>query len=111
MVSSARKRRRRRGLESQQKIYELSTKYPEVKFIVINVDDYGLNSALKALKRNRFSFKNQYQFKNPKISKEILAVYPMNKAFIVDKNQKIVNSKTNIFARNFEEQLLGLINK
>lgn len=97
--------------ESQHKIYELSTKYPEVKFIVINVDDYGLDTVLKALKRNHFSFKNQYQFKNPVISKEVLAIYPMNKAFIIDKNQKIVNSKTNIFARNFEDQLLGLINR
>jgi len=97
--------------ESQHKIYELSTKYPEVKFIIINIDNYGLDSALKALKQNRFSLENQYQFKNPKASKEDLAIYPMTKAFIVDKNHKIVNSKTNIFARNFEEQLLGLINR
>lgn len=97
--------------ESQHKIYELSTKYPEVKFVVINVDNYGLNSALNALKRNSFSLKNQYQFKNPEASRENLAIYPMTKAFLVDKNHKIVNSKTNIFARNFEEQLLGLINR
>ncbi|WOD43470.1 TlpA family protein disulfide reductase [Hwangdonia lutea] len=97
--------------ESQHKIYELSTKYPEVKFIVINVDDYGMDSALKALKRNSFTFKNQYQFKHPKASKETLALYPITKAFLVDENQKIVNGKTNIFARNFEEQLLGLINR
>ncbi|MFD1613569.1 TlpA family protein disulfide reductase [Gelatiniphilus marinus] len=97
--------------ESQHKISELRSKYPEVRFIAINVDDYGLDSSLKALKRNRFSFKNQYQFKNPKASKEVLAIYPMVKAFIVDENKKIVNSKTNIFARNFEEQLLGLINR
>ncbi|MFD1162336.1 TlpA family protein disulfide reductase [Hwangdonia seohaensis] len=97
--------------ESQHKIYELSTKYPEVKFIVINVDSYGMDSALKALKRNSFTFKNQYQFKDPKASKEVLAIYPITKAFIIDKDHKIVNSKTNIFARNFEEQLLGLLNR
>lgn len=97
--------------DSQHKISELRTKYPEVIFIAINVDDYGLNSALEALKQNRFSLKNQYQFKNPKTSKEVLAIYPMVKAFIVDKNKQIVNSKTNIFAQNFEEQLLVLINR
>ncbi|MCF7568044.1 peroxiredoxin family protein [Sabulilitoribacter arenilitoris] len=97
--------------ESQHKIRELNIKYPEVKFVIINIDDYDLDSTIKALKRNRFSLKNQYLFKNPKQSKDDLAIYPMTKAFIVDKNQKIVNSKANIFEKNFEEQLLGLINR
>ena len=97
--------------ESQHKINELSNKYPEVKFVIINIDNYELDTVLKALKRNRFSLENQYQFKNPEKSKEDLAIYPMTKAFIVDKNKKIVNSKANIFSKNFEEQLLGLINR
>lgn len=97
--------------ESQNKIKELKIKYPEVSFIVVNIDDYGFASPLKTLKRNRISLKDQYLFKNPKTSKEELAIYPMTKTFILDKNRRIVNSNTNIFARHFEEQLLGLINR
>lgn len=97
--------------KSHNKVYDLATKYPEVKFLIINIDNYGLNASLKVLKKNRFSFDNEYQFKNPETSKENLAIYPITKAFIIDKNQKIVNSNTNIFARDFEDQLLGLINR
>lgn len=97
--------------ESQNKIRELKIKYPEVSFIVINIDDYGLASSVKALKRNRISLKDQYLLKNPKTSKEDLAIYPMTKTFIIDKNKRIINSNTNIFARHFEDQLLGLINR
>jgi hypothetical protein len=41
----------------------------------------------------------------------MLAIYPMTKALIIDNRKKIVNNNTNIFAINFEEQLLGLINR
>ncbi len=97
--------------ESQHKIRELKTKYPEVNFIVINIDDYGLEASLKTLKRNRIPVKNQYQFKNPRESREVLAIYPMTKTFIIDERKNIVKSKANIFGRHFEDQLLGLLNK
>ena len=97
--------------ESHYKINELKEKYPEVKFIAINVDECGLKTSGKSLKVNHFTFNNEYQFKNPKHSVKVLAIQPMTKTFIVDKHQKIVNSNSNIFSLNFEEQLLGLINR
>ncbi len=48
--------------ESHHKIRELKVKYPEIKFIVINIDDYELKASLKALKRNRIPFKDHYKF-------------------------------------------------
>ncbi|WP_372756472.1 TlpA family protein disulfide reductase [Mariniflexile sp.] len=97
--------------ESHYKLNELKTKYPEVKFIVINIDNYGLEKPKHTLKENRFKLKDEYQFKMPEESIEALAIQPMTKTIVVDKNQKIVYNNTNIFSINFEEQLLGAINR
>ncbi|MFD0988808.1 TlpA family protein disulfide reductase [Mariniflexile jejuense] len=97
--------------ESHYKLNELKTKYPEVKFIVINIDNYGIEKPKHALKENRFKFKDEYQFKTPEASIEALAIQPMTKTIVVDKHQKIVYNNTNIFSINFEEQLLGAINR
>lgn len=97
--------------ESHYKLNELKVKYPEVKFIVINIDNYGLEKPKLALKENRFKFKDEYQFKNPEASIEALAIQPMTKTIVLDKHQKIVYNNSNIFSINFEEQLLGAINR
>lgn len=98
--------------ESHFKVRELQKKYPEINFIMINID--GLSNTEKsklALKQNRFGYRNEYYLKDPKKSTEDLAVYPMTKTFLVNHNDKIVNNNTNIFSVHFEEQLLGLINQ
>ncbi|MEN3322142.1 hypothetical protein VP395_00245 [Mariniflexile soesokkakense] len=97
--------------ESHYKLNELKVKYPEVRFIVINIDDFGSDRPKTSLKENRFKFKDEYQFKSPKESIEALAIQPMTKTIVIDKHQKIVYSNTNIFSMNFEEQLLGAINR
>lgn len=97
--------------ESHYKLNELKEKYPEVKFIVINIDDYGMDRPRASLKENMFKLIDEYQFKHPKQSVETLAIQPMTKTIVVDKYKKIVYSHTNIFSRNFEEQLLGAINR
>lgn len=97
--------------DSHYKIKNLKKKYPEIRFITINIDDYGLEKSKKSLKNNRFSCNDEYYFKNPETSIEALAIHPMNKTMIIDKDKKIVNSNTNMFSNKFEEQLLGLINK
>ena len=97
--------------ESHYKLKELKAKYPEVKFITINIDNYDLEKSKKLLASNGFSNTNEYKFKNPEEALEIFAVYPMTKTILVDKNKKIANSNTNIFSMQFEEELLGLINK
>lgn len=97
--------------ESHYKISELKSKYPEVKFIIINIDNNGLKNFKMSLKENRFDLKDEYQFKTPQESVESLAIQPITKAIIIDKYKKIVNSNTNIFSVQFEEQLLGAINR
>ncbi|MDO5980738.1 TlpA family protein disulfide reductase [Flavivirga spongiicola] len=97
--------------DNHKKIKELKIKYPEVVFITINIDNYGLEKTKKSLKRNKFVFKNEYVFKNPKKAAKTFVIHPMTKALIIDKNKKIVNNHTNIFSIKFEKQLLDLINR
>ena len=97
--------------DNHKEIKNLKIKYPEVVFITINIDDYGLEKPKKSLKENKFIFTNEYVFKSPKEATEALAIHPITKAIIVDKNKKIINSNTNIFSTQFEKQLLGLINR
>ncbi len=97
--------------ECHYKVKELKIKYPEIDFIAVNVDDENFKTWDKTLKNNRFSEVNEFQFKNPDESMHMLAIYPMTKVIILDKNNIIVNSNANMFSSNFEEQLLGLISK
>ncbi|GGZ70950.1 TlpA family protein disulfide reductase [Algibacter mikhailovii] len=97
--------------ESHYKLKELKEKYPEVRFLVINVDQYGVSKSKKILEGHQFDQTNEYQFKYPKEASEVFAVHPMTKTLIIDKQKKIVNSNTNIFSIYFEKQLLGLINR
>ena len=97
--------------ESHYKLNELKMKYPEVTFIIINIDDSGKENQKHSLKNNRFPIKNEYQFKTPKEAIDVLALQPITKTIIVDKNKKIVYNNSNIFSRVFEEQLLGAINR
>ncbi|GAA4299818.1 TlpA family protein disulfide reductase [Aestuariibaculum suncheonense] len=97
--------------KSHIKLKELRTKYPEVNFVSINIDNYDSNTIRKSLVDKRFPLQYEYVLKNPKISKEFLAIQPMTKTYLVDKHQTIVNSNANIFASNFEEEVLGMINR
>ncbi len=96
--------------ESHHKTITLKRKYPEVNFIFINIDNYGLEKSKKSLVGNRFSSLNEYVFKDPEASKETLAVYPITKTLMLDENQNIVNGNANLFSWKFENQLNSLIN-
>lgn len=96
---------------SHLKLNHLKSKYPEVTFVSINIDNYNVNKARRLLQSNGFLSGNEYFFKSPKQASETLAIHPMTKTFIMGKNKKIVNSNTNIFYGKFEEQLVSLLKK
>jgi hypothetical protein len=97
--------------KSHNKINELKTKYPEINFLIINIDDFGKDTWVSTLEKNKFPVKNEYQFKNPEASRHLLAIHPMTKVIMINKHNKIVNNNANIFAIDFEQELLGLINQ
>jgi hypothetical protein len=97
--------------DSHIKIAELKIKYPEINFIIINIDDHNTGKWVSTLKKNRYPLINEYQFKNPEASRHLLAIHPMTKVIVINKHNKIINNNANIFAIDFEQDLLGLINQ
>ncbi|MBU3822371.1 peroxiredoxin family protein [Flavobacteriaceae bacterium XHP0103] len=96
---------------SHRKAKELTTKYPEVSFLAVNVDEECPDLFIESMRKNRFVFENELKFKHPKEAKLELAVYPLTRTIVLNKENKIVTSSSNIFYSNFEEQLLGLLNQ
>ncbi|KJD34878.1 hypothetical protein PW52_13285 [Tamlana sedimentorum] len=97
--------------DSYKRIKELKLKYPEINFIRINIDDYNLQRSKNILENHNYISNNEYKLQNPGSAKESLAIYPVTKTFIVDKNNTIVSSNSNLFSFRFEKELLGLINR
>lgn len=97
--------------DSYKRIKELKIKYPEINFIRINIDDYNLQRSKKILANHNYISNSEYKLENPVSTKENLAIYPVTKTFIVDKNTTIVSSTSNLFSFRFEKELLGLINR
>ncbi|MDW5289753.1 hypothetical protein [Formosa sp. PL04] len=97
-------------LDSHKKVQELMKKYPEVDFIALNIDKDDVNW-VNYLNQYQYPLKNEYHFKNPEISRQILALNSINRVMLVNKNRTILNSNTNMFSKDFEEQLLGMLNQ
>ncbi|OBX22827.1 MULTISPECIES: TlpA family protein disulfide reductase [Bizionia] len=97
--------------DSHRKATELKIKYPEVDFIAINATATNLPNWKKQLSQYNYSKFDEFIFKEPEIAKHKLAISPINKVMIIDKNGKVVNAHTNMFSIMFEEELLGLLNQ
>lgn len=93
-----------------RRIAELKSKYPEYDFIGINTDDHYRN--WRATVRNMgYDPAMEYQMENVAESEETLVLSPMSKSIVIDKDKIILDGNTNIFNNNFEEQLLGYLNR
>ncbi|MFS4481533.1 TlpA family protein disulfide reductase [Hyunsoonleella sp. 2307UL5-6] len=97
--------------DSHKRVNELTSKYPEVEFISVNIDDYSKDRWITTIKSKKHILLNEYIFETPDESVKKLAIYPLNKAILVNHNRKIVNGHANMFANGFEEELLGLLNR
>lgn len=89
---------------------ELKSKYPEYSFIAINIDTHFKKWREIVMKRN-YNTKEEFQLENITEAQKSLILKPMNKAIILDKNAVILEGKTNMFNMNFEELLLGYLNR
>ncbi|MFD2552179.1 TlpA family protein disulfide reductase [Bizionia sediminis] len=97
--------------DSHRKAQELKIKYPEINFIAINASSKDYANWKQLISQYSYAKNDEFIFKNPELAKQKLAISPINKVMIVDKNGKIVNAHTNMFSILFEEELLGLLNQ
>ncbi len=92
------------------KAAEMQSKYPEYEFIGINTDSHFKNW-LHIVKNSKYNLQSEFEFENPKDAEKKLILNSSNKAIVVDKDLKILDGNTNMNNANFEEQLLGFLNR
>ncbi len=97
--------------DSHRKINELKIKYPEMNFIAININNDEHDMWKRSLKQYNFPVNNEFQFIDPLKARKDLVINSINKVMILDGNAIIADPNANMFSSNFEELLLGLLNK
>ena len=97
--------------DSHSKIYELKSKYPDLNFIAINVNNDRHDMWKRSLKQYNFPIEHEYQFIEPSTARKDLVINSINKVMIIDGNGVIADPNANMFSTRFEELLLGLLNK
>ncbi|MGJ5641442.1 hypothetical protein I3217_04860 [Formosa sp. S-31] len=95
---------------SHKKVQELKLKYPEIDFIAMNIDK-NEEQWIDYLQEYKYPIQNEYHFKNPEVSRQILALNSIYRVVLVNKDKKIISSNSNLFSKYFEEELLGMLNQ
>lgn len=89
---------------------ELKSKYPEYDFFGINTDSH-FKKWRTTVKAMGFDSNREFQLENVPEAEKQLVLSVMSKAIILDKNSIILDGNTNMFNSNFEELLLGFLNR
>lgn len=92
------------------RVAELKSKYPEYQFFGINTDTH-FKKWRETVNKAGYNSITEFQLENRADAEKKLILNSMNTVFIVDKNSVILEGKTNMFNTNFEELLLGYLNK
>ncbi|WP_106794911.1 hypothetical protein [Aquimarina sp. Aq78] len=93
-------------VKAHEKATYLSSLYPGIDFIAVNIDPDQTKNWLKTIKRHHYNLDNEYEFKHPKCSSEELVIHYRNKVILVNQEGKIINPSTDLFASVFEKQLM-----
>ncbi|MEM0519453.1 MULTISPECIES: TlpA family protein disulfide reductase [Aequorivita] len=89
---------------------ELKSKYPEYDFLGINTDTH-FKKWRQTIRRNNYNPLYEFQIENLNEAEKKLLLKYMNSALILDKDGKILEGKINLFNTNFEQLLLGFLNR
>ena len=96
---------------SHYMVKKLKSKFPQMDFISINVNDNDDEFWKKIIGNYNFPTTNEFKFKNTQAARKTLAVNYLNKSIIVDENSIILHPNANIFSAEFEQVLEELLQK
>lgn len=96
---------------SHYMVDKLKSKFPQMDFISINVNDNDDKFWKNIINNYNFPTINEFKFKNSKQARKTLAVNYLNKAIIVDENGIILHPNANIFSSEFKDTLEELLQK
>ncbi len=96
---------------SHYKMKVLKSKFPELDFIAININNNDRVHWKNVINQYKFSTLNEYQFQNPKEALSQLVINSVNRSILVDGDGKIINSNAMLFTSEFEQELENVVNK
>ena len=96
---------------SHYMVKKLKSKFPQMDFVSINVNDNDDKFWKKIINNYNFPTISEFKFKNAKEARKTLAVNYLNKCIIVDKNGVILHPNANIFSSEFDKILEELLQK
>lgn len=96
---------------SHYMVNKLKTKFPQMDFVSINVNDNDDKFWKKIINNYDFPTINEFKFKNSRQARKTLAVNYLNKSIIVDENGIILHPNANIFSSDFDDILEELLIK
>lgn len=96
---------------SHYMVDKLKSKFPQIDFISINVNDNDDKFWKNIIDNYNFPNVNEFKFKNSKQALKTLAVNYSNKAIIVDEHGIILHPNANIFNSEFSKTLEELLQK
>jgi hypothetical protein len=92
-------------------VKKLKSKFLQMDFISINVNDNDDKFWKKIIGNYNFPTTNEFKFKDSQLARKILAVNYLNKSIIVDENSIILHPNANIFSADFDAMLEELLQK
>jgi hypothetical protein len=96
---------------SHFKVSHLKSKFPNIDFIGININDDDRSHWKNILKQHNYPIENEYQFKYPNQALKNLAINSVNKSILIGADSRIINPNALLFTSEFEEQLAYIAKK
>ena len=96
------------NINTHYQINILKTKYPNINFIAINIDDDDKKYWKSAIKHLKAQPDSEFRFKNPEQAILTLAINSVNKVYIIDGKKNILSSNLNMFNDDFDALLKRL---
>ncbi|MCK7591212.1 hypothetical protein M0G43_11550 [Subsaxibacter sp. CAU 1640] len=94
---------------SHYKVKSLKSKFPQMDFIGININDDDKTHWETTLTQYKFPTTDEYRFVDSKEAMNDLAINSVNRSILVDKDGKIITSNAMIFTSEFEDELAQLL--
>ncbi|MDH7912472.1 thioredoxin-like domain-containing protein [Winogradskyella sp. SYSU M77433] len=94
---------------SHYKVKELKSKFDNMDFISVNINDNDDEFWKNIIKQYDFPTTCEYKFKNSKKAQQTLALNYLNKAIIVDETGHILHPNANIYNSEFDILLSELL--
>ena len=96
---------------NHSKANSLQSKFPEIDFIAVNINDDDMTRWKKTIQQYNFNNSNEYRFVNPNEATQLLALNSINKSIFVDGNGKIINSNVMMITSEFEDELQRTVSR